>query len=228
MGSAALVALFGAFAFACATPLFFKTISTGQLSLVTPILAADGMIASALAVVTGDPVGAATALAIGLLGVGVVLIAAVPESGERAAGAHSPAQHRRAIALALLTAFTFGLSLLCAGRAIEFGPPWVVFVSRLTAALTSGAAVLSWLGRVPWSRELLVWSILVGVLDVGGALAYLRGADISLPLTAVMASQAAGIGIAGGIFLLKERLTRHQVLGVALIVTGIVWAAATQ
>lgn len=217
-------ALLAGVAYACAVPLFFRALKHGRLSLVTPIVAADGTIASLFAILTGDPVAAATVFAIGLLGAGVFLIAVVSEPGLPDGGPHDW-NARRTVVNALVASCFFGTALFASGSAVELGAPWVISLTRTTAAIASLAMVIR-IG-VPRSLELFLWAGLVGALDVAGAFAYLEAAAIDLPLAAVMASQAAGFGVVSGIVFMNERLERHQVVGVALILLGIVWAALT-
>jgi drug/metabolite transporter (DMT)-like permease len=219
-------AIVAGLAYSAAVPLWFAAIRFGRMSSIAPIVATDGAIAAALALATGDPVTGRKLGALGLLSCGVVLVAAVParDVGRSVAGGHT--RPRAAMVLAFLAAAAYGLSFFASGRAVELGGAWVAWMTRGCAALVALVAAVA--GRTfVWSRPLVLWSVLIGCLDIAGALAYLKGVETDLAVTVVLASQYAAVGTAGGLALFGERLAKHQIAGALMIFIGVGAVSAT-
>ena len=102
----------------------------GDVSVVTPIVATDGAIAAVIAIATGEVLGAATLVALGIVACGVVLVCLQP----RHANVTTPPA---AVLAALGAAVAFGLVFTASGRTVALGALWTVAVSRVVGAAIS-------------------------------------------------------------------------------------------
>ena len=105
----------------------------GDVSVVTPIVATDGAIAAVIAIATGEVLGAATLVALGIVACGVVLVCLQP----RHANVTTPPS---AVFAALAAAVAFGLVFTASGRTATLGALWTVAVSRVVGAAHQRAA----------------------------------------------------------------------------------------
>ena len=76
------------------------------------------------------------------------------------------------------------------------------------------------------SRRTFPLVLSAGVAEVVGLVSYTFGARHDLAVAAVLASQSAATTTVAAYFLFGERLRRHQVLGVATVIVGIVTLSA--
>jgi drug/metabolite transporter (DMT)-like permease len=64
--------------------------------------------------------------------------------------------------------------------------------------------------------------------EVGGAAAFVLGARHSIAVTSVLASQFAALAALAAFVLFRERLTRVQLAGIAIIAAGVAALSALQ
>ena len=102
----------------------------GDVSVVTPIVATDGAIAAVIAIATGEVLGAATLVSLGIVASGVVLVCLQP----RHANVTTPPA---AVFAALGAAVAFGIVFTASGRTAVLGALWTVAVSRVVGAVLS-------------------------------------------------------------------------------------------
>ena len=210
-GSAGLVAL-GA---------FYRGMAIGRISIVAPVSATGAIIPVAVGLTRGERPGVIALVGIGLALVGVMLASAEnhPEYG-RSLAAEVP--------LALAAALGFGVFFFFLAKASENHHAIAATVMlRLTTAplVLLGLLLLRQPLRVP--RGNLHWLILVGLLDSGANTLYALATDHGLlslvsvlaslyPLTTVLLAQA----------LLHEHVSRHQKVGIAAALAGVVLISA--
>jgi uncharacterized membrane protein len=195
----------------------YAAVQRGKVALVGPIISTEGAIAAVLAVMAGDPLGAAAAAVLALIVVGVVLA-----STERSAGdpelapdpvseARPPGPSRETlvvVGLALGAAALFGLNLFVTSRIAGVLPlAWTVLPARLAGVvLVTIPLVLR--RRLRLVRAAVPFVVVVGVCEVIGIATFALGARVSAPVTAVLASQFAGIAAIAAYVLFGERLGR--------------------
>jgi len=209
--------------------LAYGALSIGRVSIVAPIVATEGALAAVLSIALGEPVGAATAVILGAIALGVVLAASERPAGEPQAGALDPARTRRAALLAIAAALVFSIGLVLAGRLGAAGvpPSWVMAVSR-TVGVTLIVLPLVVMGRFRLTRRALPLVVLAGVLEVFGGAIYVVAASHDIAVAAVLSSQFAAIAAVTAFILFGERLQRVQVVGVIITAVGITVLAAYQ
>lgn len=227
----AYVVLAGA-AYTGGTTMWMASVAGGQVSLVVPIVAADGAIAAVLAVLAGQRLSAPAAIALGGMAMGIVLIGAgsprAPAPGPRALRIRPPA-HRslgRTVAIAGSSAVCFGVVFFAAGRVGTMQPMWVVALSRSIPSICLLALCLRRGTLAPAARTWR-WILPCGALDATGYAAYVLAARHDLAVAAVATSQYAAVGAIAGFALLGERLSKRQVAAIALLAVSAGVIAAT-
>ena len=188
----------------------------GDVSVVTPIVATDGAIAAVIAIATGEVLGAATLVSLGIVASGVVLVCLQP----RHANVTTPPA---AVFAALGAAVAFGIVFTASGRTVALGALWTVAVSRVVGAVLSVPPEA--LRRHVPPRRTLPWLAAAALLDAGGFAAIVKGAGEGVAVASVLASQYAVVAVVGGVLLYHERLTRRQATGVALTLIGVAGVA---
>ena len=200
----------------------YVALRRGKVSIIAPICATEGAIAALVAVAFGQRLAATTLIALGVIAGGVVLAS----SGNEVVEGHSS---RTSVALALLAASLFGVSLYASGRA---GPSLGAAIIILGARGLGVAAIflpLVVLGRLRLTRDALPLVLTSGVLELAGYALFIVGVgsgNVAVP--AVLSSLFAVVAGVLGFFLLGERLRRLQFAGVAATVLGVLVLSGLQ
>jgi uncharacterized membrane protein len=210
--------------------LAYRALTIGRVSVVAPITATEGALAAVISVLLGEAVGIEIGIVLAVIAGGVVLAAAERTRGDDADPVKADARHTRKAALyALAAAFTFSIGLVLGGRlgAEGISPAWVMLASR-TVGVTIIVLPLVLKRRFRLTRQALPLVALAGVLEAFGGAIYIVAASHGVAVAAVLSSQFAGIAALGGFLLFRERLQRHQVVGVIVIAVGITVLTALQ
>jgi len=200
--------------------IIYLALQVEKVGIVAPISSTEGAIAALIAVAAGESIARLTGLALAVIVVGVVLSGIV--RSEQVEYAHG----RRGALLALLAAASFGLGLYATGRVgTDLPLVWAVLPARLIGVVfvTVPLAVTS---RLKLTRRALPLVLASGLAEVIGFTSFALGARHGIAVTAVLASQFAAVAAVGGYLLFDERLTRVQLIGVALILGGVVMLTA--
>jgi uncharacterized membrane protein len=203
---------------------FFYALSLGKMGVVAPITACGAAIPAIVGVAGGDPfsglLGAGLAVAI----TGIVLVSLEAEHEEQA---HHTRAGGRAIAFAALAAVGFGGYYVAFDPVADVSVPWGLVVARTPGVLVLGALVLALGLRVPGGRERRLVAG-AGVLDVSATALYgIALTQGSLSVVSVVGSLFPLTTVVLARVVLKERLRRVQVAGVALALTGVALIAAS-
>ena len=193
----------------------YSALRRGKVGIVTPVASTEGAIAAVLAVVAGEALGVATAGLLAIVVLGVVLAGVASE--ESAAGQRNLA----AFWLAALAALSFGIGIFAMGHLSASLPVgWAVLPPRLVgvAAVTIPLALSR---RLRLARSALPLVVTTGLAEVLGFVCFAVGARHSIAVAAVLGSQFAVVASVAAYLFLRERLTRLQLVGVALIVVGV-------
>ncbi len=226
----------------------YSALTVGKVSVVAPIVATEGAVAALVAVAFGDTLGAAAAILLTVIVVGVVLSSIEPArpdvpagdivitadaldgpasiAAHRSANADEAARTRKAVVLAVVAAAIFGVGLVAAGKAALLVPPiWVAINSRVIG-LAIVALPLILQRRLTLTRRAVPLIVVAGIGEVIGSTASVWGATDSIAISSVLGSQFAAIAAVVAFMLFHERLSRSQVAGVVLIVAGVTALAA--
>jgi drug/metabolite transporter (DMT)-like permease len=202
--------------------LSYAALRRGKVSIVAPICATEGAIAALVAVAFGQRLAATTLVALGVIAGGVILAS----TGNEIVEGHSS---RVSVALAVLAASLFGISLYASGRVgPSVGAAAILFAAR---GLGVTVIVLPLLvrRRLRLTRTAVPFVLASGVLEVAGYAAFLLGVgsgNVAVP--AVLSSLFAVVAGMLGFVLLGERLRRLQFAGVAVTVIGVVVLSGLQ
>jgi drug/metabolite transporter (DMT)-like permease len=195
--------------------LAYAALSSGKVGIVAPLVSTQGAIAAVIAVIAGETISVAAGIALGAIAIGIFLAGIGPEaeSGERHEG--------RATLYALGAAVAIGWSLYATARAsIDLPVVWALLPSRVigVVAVTLPLALRS---DMKMTREALPLVLVAGVCEVLGFALFAWGARDGIAVSAVLASQFAAIATVAAYVLFRERLTRVQLAGVAILVVGV-------
>jgi drug/metabolite transporter (DMT)-like permease len=199
---------------------FYKALELGPISIVSPIVSAFGAVVVLLALlVLGDSLTEVQALGCGLV-LSCVVVASIETSGSDHVGATG-------ITLSLVACFAFGLYLFLQGElADELGWLLPILCSRVVAVLMLAALLAVTTSDEP-RAELGLAGIAgcaaTGALEASAYLFFNRGAELGeIALTGAAVSAYPVIPILVGLFALHERVARHQLVGVAGVLLGMV------
>lgn len=199
--------------------LVYTALRTGKVGIVGPIVSTEGAIAAVVAIVAGESIAAGTGATLALIVVGIVLAGVDRRAEEEVAGGSRPVG--RAALLALAAAFAFGAGIYATGRAGEELPvAWAVLPARLVGVVAV-AIPLVLASRLRLTRRAVPLVVAGGIAEVVGFAFFALGARDGIAVSAVLASQFAGIAAVAAFVLFHERLTRVQVAGAATIAAGV-------
>ncbi len=227
--------------------LLYRAFAIGSLSVISPIAASFGAIVTALALLSGEQPNPAQLTGIVITLVGVTL-AGTHTGGRHSHAARASRQRLRlakGVLEALLATAIFGVTYW----ALRFVTPvvggaQVALIGKITD-LTALTLILAgaWVwrrapGRAGLAQQEVVavsvafaprdwrfwaWIIPAGALDISANIAYNIGVAIALTsIVVTISSLFSAITVLLAWFFLRERLSRWQWLGVALILSGIV------
>jgi len=200
---------------------FYRALSLGTMSVVSPIAACGAVVPFAIALATGERPSV-----VALLGAAAALGGAVLASLEERHGA-SP-ERARAVGLAVVAAVALGLFVYFLGLGSRDGDALSTLTGARVASLgllVTLAAALGATLRVPRSSLLAVAG--VGLADVAANTLFVLAAGQGLlALVAVLGSLFPVVTVLLAHVLLGERLTRPQQVGVAVALAGVCAIAA--
>jgi drug/metabolite transporter (DMT)-like permease len=195
---------------------FYKALSLGTMSVVSPLAACGAFVPFGVSLATGERPRVLALVGAGLAFSGAVA-ASVPEHRSAV-----PARSQ-AVALAALAALTLGCFTYFLGLGSREGSP----LSTLLGARVGSLFVLVALSvgareRVRIGRRLLVPVLAVGLCDVGAnALFALASGHGLLALVSVLGSLYPLVTVLLASFVLGERLTRLQLAAVSVALVGV-------
>jgi drug/metabolite transporter (DMT)-like permease len=133
-----------------------------------------------------------------------------------------------AIIASVTSAVFFGVGLYSAAVAADdVGPFFPSLITRILGLIVITAPVLLVARAGVGPRFALKWAFLGGAFDVGGMLFFVASAQAGdVSVAGVLSAQSAAIATILGLVVLRERLTRGQRLGFALIIVSVTALAA--
>ena len=202
-----------------------KGLATGNLSVVTPLGSLAGGFAAVIAIVLGE-----TLPPIAWIGLPLAVAGGLMASVERAPdGALDERGRTRATAgagWALLSAALFAGTLLLFAEATELPPISLAAIGRVaTTAIVVPVALLT--GGLALPREFRVRAAAAGVVDAGAFVALATAISLGpVAIASVAVAQAGTWAVVIGLVVLREKLGRVQLAGVALTCVAITMLAA--
>jgi len=195
----------------------YKGLAVGRMGIVSPIAALSVLVGVVAGLLQGDrPSDLQVAGMVGAIA-GAVLAATAPEHGG------GPRRVAEGVGYAVVAALALGATAVCIDAASEGSAVWTALLLRSSSVPLVALLVL--ITKPAWSgvrrRDVGVLAG-VGVADNGAnalfALATTKGL---LTIVSVLGSLVPVVTTLLARFVLHERLTRHQVVGVVLALGGV-------
>lgn len=203
--------------------LSYVALRVGKVGLVAPIVSAEGAIAAFIALLAGEPLAAATAAALGVTAIGVVIASSAPSTAE---ARDDRAADGRSALLAIAAASSFGVSLYAVARIGQTLPiAWAVLPPRVVGVVAIALPLLL-RGRLRLSARALPLVLVAGTAEVLGFVAFTLGARDDVAVSAVLSSLFGALAAVAARVLFAERLAPFQLVGVMTIVAGVVALSA--
>ena len=199
---------------------YFRALSIGQLTIVSPTVATSGGFAALVAIVfLGERFSLLGMVGLSLGVVGVV-VATYVHGGGRAEG----------VSWAVLGAVLLGVyTVALAASSERIGPVWSVAAYRLTGLLVLWAAAPFSKAPVGLPRADLGLVLRAAAIETVGFAAFTTALDLGpVAIVAVVAAQFSTVAVVLGAVVLHERLHRHQWVGVAMMIGSTTLLAALQ
>jgi drug/metabolite transporter (DMT)-like permease len=214
----------GVFAGACGVvglAAFYRALAIGTMGVVGPISATGAVVPVVYGLARGER--PATLQAVGII---------VAVIGVRAASleplAEGPGRKLAAgVGFSFIAALGFGGSLLGLNRISQAGVVWGTLTLRLTVVPIVLVALLITQPSAAKLRPLLPLLIATGLFDTGANLLYGASSRHGLiSVVSVLGTLYPVVLVGLGYFLLHERISRPQLVGVALAVAGVALISA--
>jgi drug/metabolite transporter (DMT)-like permease len=195
----------------------------GALSVVSPIIACEGAVIAVVNVALGNPLELTTGLMLVIATVGAAIVVHGTRGGEGPRGTPPIA-----IVASVASAVFFGIGLYSAAVAADdVGPFFPSLITRLLGLIVITAPVLLVARAGIGDKIGLRWSLAGGALDVGGMLFFVTSAQAGdVSVAGVLSAQSAAIATVLGLIVLRERMSRGQRLGFAMIIVAVTALAA--
>ncbi len=205
----------------------YRAFYRGVVSVVAPIAYTYPAVTTVLAVlVLGTVLTFDSALALAAIMLGVILLSTKFSQLKRRGGGTGRSSLTVGVGWAILASVSFGAIYVVVGNytpVVGYVLPSVILrgVGTLTGFLV--APILGESVR-PNRASLSTVILAMGALESFGFLSFNFGISLggsSLPIVAAISGMGGAVATAYAIVLLKERLERNQVVGVALAITGV-------
>ena len=215
----------------------YRGLRIGKVGPVLAIASTEGAIAAVVAVIAGERLTIPVALMLGVIAVGIAVVAlATGDAG--AAGDHgvtatagltaaSPvlrpgrSAERQAALFGTAGAIAFGFSIYGTAQAGLSLPIIIAIMPARVAGVALVFVPMALAGRLRMTRRAAPLVVITALGEVLGNVAYVVGARESIAIAAVLACQYAAVGAVAAFFLFRERLSPLQRSGVVAIAVGV-------
>ena len=195
---------------------FYRGLAVGAMGIVGPIAATGAIVPVIYGLARGERPAAlqAAGIVIAVIGVVAASLEPLPEGAGR--------KLATGVGFSLVAAFGFGCSVLGLNRISQAGVVWGTLTLRLTVVPIVLIAALVMRPSAARLRPVVPLLVATGLFDTGANLLYGASARHGLiSVTAVLASLYPVVLVALAYFFLHERISRPQLAGVALALTGV-------
>jgi drug/metabolite transporter (DMT)-like permease len=207
----------------------YRSFEIGKMSIVAPVSASYPVLTIVLSMFTGEGLTMTRIVGMALTISGVVLVARgddVSNDANAIDSATQPQKQNLGVGWALYSAVGFGVMFWLLGVRIVplVGAVPSVWIIRLTSVVVTSIAIVSTRNSlaVP-TKQAAPWILGTGVLDTNAYLLNNFGMKLEqISVVSVLASLYGAVTVGLAAVLLKERISRMQWFGIALIFAGIV------
>ena len=200
---------------------FYRGLAVGAMGVIGPISAMGAIVPVAYGLARGERPGVLQAVGIVVAVVGVVAVSLepLPDGAGRKLAA--------GVGFSLIAALGFGGSLLGINRVSQAGVVWGTLTLRLTVVPIVLITALVMRPSAAKLRPLLPLLIATGLFDTGANLLYgASGRHGLISVVSVLGTLYPVVLVGLAYFVLKERVSRPQLAGVALALTGVALISA--
>jgi drug/metabolite transporter (DMT)-like permease len=198
---------------------FYRGMAVGSISIVAPIAAVGAVVPVVFGISTGDDVSRPQLLGFALALAGVAAAAFERQVGEVRLAAGVP--------WAIAAVIGFGGYYVPMHEASEVDFLWAALVFRCTVGVLAFAAWLVLRPPLSAARGHLAAIALIGILDTAGNTLFAAAASLGeVSVVSVLATLYPVTTVALAAIVLSERIERHQLVGVASALTGVVLISA--
>jgi drug/metabolite transporter (DMT)-like permease len=200
---------------------FYRGLAVGTMGIVGPISATGAIVPVVYGLARGERPDSlqAVGIAVAVIGVVAASLEPLPEGAGR--------KLATGVGFALIAALGFGCSLLGLNRVSQAGVVWGTLTLRLTVVPIVLLAALVVRPSAAQLRPVVPLLIATGLFDTGANLLYGASARHGLiSVVSVLASLYPVVLVALAYFVLHERISRPQLAGVALALTGVALISA--
>lgn len=194
----------------------FYALRIGKVGVIGPILACEGAIAATISMLMGESIAPLAVFILMFIVAGIVVSGIAPDP--------EPIAHEKpvqAVLLAIAASIGFGVSLFAVGHlSTELPIGWLLLPPRIVGVIFIAVPLLI-ARRLHYSRKALPLLLIGAFAEIFGFTCIAIGAQYSVAITSVLASQFATFGAIGAYLLFKERLGRLQITGVVMLVLGV-------
>jgi drug/metabolite transporter (DMT)-like permease len=217
-----LLVLAGA-ATAAGLAMYYQALAIGTMSVVAPIISAEVLFPVSAGILLGERPGVAAYIGMVVTVGGVVLIARTPREEKRTRSAAEHRNARKAVILAVLTAFAWGFMLLIYGTTGKHSPMWAVFDTRVTSAVVLGGYVLLTGRGLSLKGQNVLALAAIGILLALANFLFIIATSLGyLSVTSILGSLSPVFVTLYAQVLLHERLCPRQWAGFVAVFTGVV------
>jgi drug/metabolite transporter (DMT)-like permease len=200
----------------------YQALAIGVMCIIGPIIS----LSVAVPVVVGLAAGERPS-ALQLAGIVIALSGVVLASRAKSAGTCHQATSRASVWFAVLTAVVWGVVMVLYAKGGETDAPWTVFLSRSTSTAVLALALVVVRPRLKLTKAAVAPIMAIGAFEVAGNQLFSVAASLGyLSVASVLSSVYPVFLIGLAYFLLHERLSRAQQLGVAVALIGVALIAA--
>lgn len=200
----------------------YQALAIGVMCIIGPIIS----LSIAVPVVVGLAAGERPS-ALQLAGIAVALGGVVLASRQKSAGTCHQATSRASVGFAVLTAVVWGVVMVLYARGGQTDASWTVFLSRATSTAILALAFFVVRPSLKLTRAAVAPIMAIGAFEVAGNQLFSVAATLGyLSIASVLSSVYPVFLIGLAYFLLHERLSRTQQVGIAAALAGVALIAA--
>ncbi len=198
------------------TLMLYRALSIGKISIVSPITSAFGGIALVLSLLAGDAIAVGGVLSLGLMLVGIVIVASVQSDPQQ----DSTRTALKGVPEAVIAALTLGVNFWgLQFVVVTLGPYIPTLIGRTMTVILLALLVRPFHQSISVPpREFWLKIGVVGLITTIGEIAYNVGVQGTTPgIVAMLSSLFSPVTVLLALIFLHEQLARRQWLGVGMI-----------
>jgi drug/metabolite transporter (DMT)-like permease len=200
----------------------YQALAIGVMCIIGPIISLSVAVPVVVGLVAGERPSA-----LQLAGIVIALGGVVLASRERSAGTCHQATSRASVGFAALTAVVWGVVMVLYAKGGETDASWTVFLSRATSTAILALAFVVVRPSLKLTRAAVAPIMAIGAFEVAGNQLFSVAASLGyLSVASVLSSVYPVFLIGLAYFLLHERLSRTQQVGIAAALAGVALIAA--